>query len=150
VIFSIFQCTDHRFRCEAVTDGIAAGAVLALFCPRTSAFVSIATVRLDLRELSHGGQPLHWLRFVIQVPFNYRLITLSIFHGGRCERGRAFVVHFGRSSRNGSVSSHSERAVMGGTTPPFFPPAGFITRAMSFAMIPLAQRHRKFITDLAA
>jgi hypothetical protein len=50
VVFSILQCPDDRLGRKAMTDRIAAGALLAVLRRRPGAFGSIAAVGGDLPE----------------------------------------------------------------------------------------------------
>ena len=51
----ILQGTDHRFSCQAMTNGIAPRAQFAFFASRTGASPGIATVCFDLLETCHGA-----------------------------------------------------------------------------------------------
>ena len=53
VVFRILEHTNHGFGGEAVTNGIAAGALFACFGQRAGALARVAAVGLDLPEGRH-------------------------------------------------------------------------------------------------
>ncbi len=55
VIIGIFQRTDNGLGGQAMTDGIAAGALLAVLATGTGASSGVAAIGLDLLERGHRG-----------------------------------------------------------------------------------------------
>ena len=134
-----------------MTNGLSAGTLLALFRGRTSAFTSIATVRLELLEGSHGGST-GIIGFVsrLRLRFANRLIALISLIGADTGPGRSIDVPRNWNRREGMGFQPQCAGGCGRIYASFFPPGGFVARAMGFAMMAPAQRHGELIADLAA
>ena len=152
VIFGILQGADHRFGGQAMTDGIAAGLLFALFRGRTGTFTSITPVGLDCLSEVMRRRFLDWLRFASSPAFTGEPITLGaaaiVVNGG----SRAHCVHrrFVGSCRQWVCRQPQRAGVHSRIDTGLDPPGGFIAAAMDLAMMAAAQRHGEFVADLAA